>query len=294
MAAAWDWLGQFMASGGSENTAANWISFWGWVVAILTLALSLFTFGRQSARERRVELQENYLRLELESNEFFRFEAEHGGKLGPYRAAVEPKNFGKDNAGAPLEDMADRDAIATNFFLQQLNLFEIAARFRRDNVFAPHIFGSWVIWYYDVTRSWWFREKWVKEYSDNYTEDLYHIFTPMARLFDEVAELGGMPASDDDDDPNGVKLKAVFFEHAAGRFHCPIILENLKREQSANKRMTERVVRRFFRPVSWITWKVRSWFRDSLSRGPKAKALLAALAAEKARSEKLAAGSASA
>ncbi|HRO02123.1 MAG TPA: hypothetical protein PLS69_00755 [Terricaulis sp.] len=259
----------------SGDSAEEWIAFLGWIVAALTLILAFISFNLQKRRERRVELQENYLRLELESNEVFRFEAEHGEVLALYKEPMAPEGY--DERWEMDISREQAESIADNFYLQQLNLFEIAARFRRDNVFADHIFGSWVIWYHDASRSWWFRKKWAREYSDNYTSDLYYIFTPMTMLFDEVAkklaqipdEHGNpMKISDDDGDPLAIPLKRFFFKHVSDLFHCPIVLEWLDREPNGAKWRAVRGAELFW---LWLTapfWKLssrmKSWFRSPI------------------------------
>ena len=263
--------------------AEEWIAFLGWIVAALTLLLAFISFNMQKSRERRVELQENYLRLELESNEVFRFEAAHGKVLEDYKEFERPGDWetrwdaapGADEAAiaAKAAERAEVESIVDNFYLQQLNLFEIAARFRRDNVFADHIFGSWVIWYHDAARSWWFRDKWTREYSDNYTSDLYYIFTPMGQLLDaldkRLAERAGAPElSDQDDDPLAIAVKEVFFEHVSDLFHCPIVLEWLKRDPNGKKRRVHRGLELFGLWLSSPLWKLRSrvqsWFKSPL------------------------------
>ena len=261
-----------------KDTAANWISLVAWIVGLLTFIFTILTFQRQNKRQRRIELQENYLKLELESNAVFRFEAEHGGILADYKLSVRPDDYG---AGVEPADLLKRESVADNFFLQQLNLFEIAARFRRDEVFAPHIFGSWVIWFHDVTRSWWFRERWESEYSDNYTEDLYYIFTPMVAYFNEMVACEAI--SDRDDDPHAGALKKIFFEHVAERFRCPVVLEWLKRGGTVARPALTRWLQPVFRPIPRLIWRTRAYFRDSRLRSTKAAAYLATVKARHKR-----------
>ncbi len=210
-------IADFMA----RADAANWIAAAAAIVAFLSFLGAWASFHRQAERDRRVELQENYLRLELASNELFRYEAEHGGVLAAYKLSQMPPDFRPDAAS---------DSIADNFFLQQLNLFEIAARFRRDDVFARNIFGSWVIWYHDVATSWYFRQNWMRNYSDNYTIDLLNIFHPMIGYFER--EIGDADLSSDDNDARAQAFKRVFFEHVAKVFDCNVVLDWLARSPS--------------------------------------------------------------
>ena len=252
------------------TTANNWISFLGWLVAVGTLIWGVWSSQRQHSRARRVELQENYLKLELESNAVFRYEAEHGAVLSLYKGPVKPAKYGK---GVDEATLLANESIADNFYLQQLNLFEIAARFRRDRVFAAPIFGSWVIWYYGVSRSWWFRERWRADYSENYTDDLYYIFTPMVEFIDAAGAKAPIPDSYEEE------IKALFFEHVAVRFKCPIVPDLLKRGESGSRSRSARAASFFGRPIRRLAWRIGAWFKDSQSLGPKSDELLKKLAA---------------
>lgn len=173
------------------------------VLALVGIVIALVGNLMQQARATRVELQENYLKLELASVDIFRFEAEKAGILGPYMDA--------NDRG--IARTAENDRIADNFYLQQLNLFEIAARFRRNGTLDKQVFGSWVMWFYDVHDSWWFRKRWRESFRDNYTADLKAVFDAPVGRYD--------PAQTEDD------RKRAFFRHVAskGVFDCPIIMK---------------------------------------------------------------------
>jgi type II secretory pathway pseudopilin PulG len=170
------------------------------VIALLGIMATLAFNGFRQAQATRVERQENYLRLELASIEIFRFEAQYAAELEGYIQPADP--------GGPRSATLDR--IADNFYLQQLNLFEIAARMRQEGNLNKHVFGSWVKWFYDAHNSWWFRERWQTDYRANYT-------TELRQVFDKA--VGDYDFSLDD-----VSRTRSFFVGVARVFNCPIIL----------------------------------------------------------------------
>jgi hypothetical protein len=54
------------------------------------VAATLLSFIARSRRAAQVEQQEDYLRLELASNDFFRFEADNAAALDPFGALTKP------------------------------------------------------------------------------------------------------------------------------------------------------------------------------------------------------------
>ncbi|MCP2670509.1 hypothetical protein NHF40_06180 [Maricaulaceae bacterium EIL42A08] len=176
--------------------------------AAIGLVGSLFVFLLQQRRLIQLRKQENYLALELASTDLFRFEAQYGAVLAPYMEASRPENFEGD---------VGNDAIATNFYLQQLNLFEIAVRLRKQNGFEPRIFGSWVIWFFDASQSWYFRDNW-SSWRENYTGSLRAVFDQPVKRFSS----DGVTPED----------RRFFFDHVAKSINCPVVrrwLDDLER-----------------------------------------------------------------
>lgn len=169
------------------------------VVATIGLLGSLVVFLLQQRRMIQLRKQENYLSLEIASTELFRYEAQYGAVLTGYMETRQPGDF----SPKPGDDV-----IASNFYLQALNLFEIAVRLRRDDGFDPKIFGSWVIWFYDSTQSWYFREHWP-EWRENYTNAL-------RRVFDEPVKRFSSSEPDPADRP-------YFFDHVSKVMKCPVV-----------------------------------------------------------------------
>lgn len=170
------------------------------VIAIVGLIVTVIIFILQQRRANRLEKQENYLRLELASNDVFRFEAEHSARLAPYTA---------EYFDSSTVDHAD-DTVAEAFFYMTLNLFEISVRFRKDLTIDKHVFGSWVVWYYDILCCGFFRRMWP-DYRVNYTKDLREVFDHPVETFDIEMD--------------DAERRQRFFNHVAVVLDCPIVQE---------------------------------------------------------------------
>jgi hypothetical protein len=169
----------------------------GVIVSFVGVIVTLLIFVKQQRRLEKVQKQETYQRLELASNELFRFTASNAAVLAGFGSME------KDTA----RDASEVDCmIADNHIFQTLNLFEMAARMRQANVFEDEVFGSWVIWYYDLLGSWYFRESWP-DIRPNYTAEIRRVFDQPVRDFD--------PRLDDD------QRRRQFFAHVARELNCP-------------------------------------------------------------------------
>lgn len=170
------------------------------LVTLCGILLAIVTFAIQNRRELAVQKVELYHRLETGSIELFKFEAAHGAILAPFLELT------RDPAAPPPS--ADAERIKRKFYEQTMNLFEMAARFRKKNIIEPEVYGSWVIWYYDTLCQWGFREEWP-DLRQNYTREARAIFDPFVLAFD--------PAEDD------AVRKRRFFKHLADTTSCRVI-----------------------------------------------------------------------
>jgi hypothetical protein len=167
------------------------------IAGLIGALVALIIFFRQQRRLLDVEKQQTYQRLELASNELFRFAADNAAVLTRYM---------KEESSADLTDI--EKTVADNHINQTLNLFEMAARLRRAKFFEDEIFGSWVIWYYEMLGSWYFRHKWP-EIRPNYTSEMRLVFDEPIRNFDPNA--------------SDAERKQQFFAHVAKVLKCPIV-----------------------------------------------------------------------
>lgn len=180
------------------------------VATLAGILIAVITFAIQNRRELAVQKIELYHRLETGSIELFKFEAAHGAILAPF---LEPTR--NPAAPAPSEDDI---RIKRKFYEQTMNLFEMAARFRKKNIIEPEVYGSWVIWYCDTLNQWGFRDEWP-DLRQNYTSEPRAIFDRFVAEYD---------AAEDD-----AVRKRRFFKHVADLTSCPVIrrwLDDLEEE----------------------------------------------------------------
>ena len=181
----------------------------GIMAALIALGafVTAFLFSRNARRDAlRVEKSSAYLNLEVASSDVFKYEAEHSEKLAPYRLL-------RASATARRKAIADAPnaVFAYNLYFQTLNLFEVCARFRRQDVIEHEVFASWVTWFYDTLDDWYFRDQWAG-LRDNYTDDVRDIFDLGIRIFDDLG--------DGADEVVDRKRRRRFFEWVAAHMNC--------------------------------------------------------------------------
>ena len=133
---------------------------------------------RAEMEEKQLETQkiEIYQRLEMESNNIFRFESEHKDIMPFFREHLPQRNvFDKSASFGPDVPVDEAQLVARKFYENSCNLFEVAARLRRKDIVDHTVFGSWVAWFFDTVTEWGFRATWG-DLRDNYTPDLRMIF----------------------------------------------------------------------------------------------------------------------
>jgi len=97
------------------------------------------------------------------------------------------------------------------YVTQVLNLFEIAVRFRKQNIMPSDVFGSWVIWFYDLCTADNFPSIW-QDVRLNYLADLREIMDKCILLIEQQKERG----TPDD-------AREQFFDFMATRFKDEVI-----------------------------------------------------------------------
>lgn len=158
-----------MDSQAAENLLAGSALFF----SLLSLCISILAYRR----ENRVEKSAAYLQLEMNSSEVFKYEAEFAEIMAPLLLRRRPRALPKGDAFCKAREAA------RNLYFQSLNLFEVCARFRKQQVIAPEVFASWVAWFHDLLQGWHFRETWP-EIRGNYTPDVRDIFDVGREIFE--------------------------------------------------------------------------------------------------------------
>ncbi|NVO09103.1 MAG: GNAT family N-acetyltransferase [Bacteroidales bacterium] len=138
----------------------------GQIATAISLLIAVLTFiikeRSDIKRELRIANRETYQKLELASIDLFRFDAIN----------IELSSILWGDYEIPL-DSGKRYAYL-NYVCQILNLFEMSIRFKKEKVMPAEVFGSWVIWYYDLCERKNFKPIW-SDVKMNYTCDLRKI-----------------------------------------------------------------------------------------------------------------------
>ncbi|MDD5586952.1 MAG: hypothetical protein PHY92_08365, partial [Alphaproteobacteria bacterium] len=137
-------------------------TIWGIIWAIVSSRKN-----ERQDREKQLKLatRQLYQTLELASLDLFRFEADHQELIAP---------FWQEDVPPPPQGTAKYIAYI-NYFCQQMNLFEMAVRFRVDGVLDKEVFSSWLEWFYLVAGASDFRRLW-DEQKENYVSALKEVF----------------------------------------------------------------------------------------------------------------------
>lgn len=107
---------------------------------LATVAIFMIAHFVNRYRDRVAVNREVYQRLEFASVELFRFEADHPDLV---------RALWQKGAPAPEKDSAE-EIILQDFVCQYLNLFEMALQLRKQDVVPHEVFGSWVVWYFNL------------------------------------------------------------------------------------------------------------------------------------------------
>lgn len=123
----------------------------------------------QKKYENELKQMSNYMELEIQSSQIFKFTAEKADLMEKFRGDDLPKDW-RDGRWVKERETT------LNLFFQSLNLFEVCARMRKkDQMFPAEVFASWVSWFTEILESRFFRAEWPT-IRTNYTDDVRTIF----------------------------------------------------------------------------------------------------------------------
>lgn len=158
------------------------------MVGIIVAAAMIVVTNRMNARQTNENSrQQIYQTLELQSIELFRYET-----TNPELFALlwHPEKITAPDDGTPPTPEEERQSNIRIYQLRQyicqmLNLFEMAVRFRIDGIVLPEVFGSWVIWMWELCLEEVFQQHW-----DNGIHGLRFNYIPdFRRLMDKGVDL---------------------------------------------------------------------------------------------------------
>jgi hypothetical protein len=123
---------------------------------VISAASILFTYLMRSEQANRTANQQIYQTLELQSIDLFRFEANHPKLVEQLWFGDAPEKLERELDGEVFDIPPDEEArlhVLRQYVCQMLNLFEMAYRFRLRGIMEPEVFGSWVIWMWELCES---------------------------------------------------------------------------------------------------------------------------------------------
>ncbi len=138
---------------------SNLLSAAGFIVSAVGI---LFTYLMRSEQANRTANQQIYQTLELQSVQLFRFEADHPKLVQELWFTPIRPELHMDEENLSPEQNTDI-YVLRQYICQMLNLFEMAYRFRARGIMEAEVFGSWVIWMWELCESEVFRVFWKKD-----------------------------------------------------------------------------------------------------------------------------------
>jgi hypothetical protein len=182
--------------------------------SIIVSALGIaFTYVMKSEQGQRTTQQKLYQELELQSISLFRFECDH-------KDLVAALWFSKPPPAGQIDCMATFTFQLRQYACQMLNLFEMALRFRLQGILPSEVFGSWLIWMWEMCEARRFQEFWLDDdgLPFNYIGDFREIMTLGVEL-----SLKGEGTADE--------RRQKFFHAVANQINCREIDRWLARKE---------------------------------------------------------------
>ncbi|MBM3609550.1 MAG: hypothetical protein FJX29_14080 [Alphaproteobacteria bacterium] len=166
------------------------------IIGVLIAAAMIVVTNSFNAKQNQSNArQQIYQTLETQSIELFRFEAQHPELVSAF---WEPEEFARMDTSAMLLKAGSRSFQyqLRQYVCQMLNLFEMAFRFRRDEIAPADVFSSWIVWMWEVAAEPRFRELWPgpSGLHLNYIRDFSEVMT---FAMERALQLPDAPAEDE-------------------------------------------------------------------------------------------------
>lgn len=165
------------------------------IIGIIIAAAMIVVTNRMNAQQaNETSRQQIYQTLELQSIELFRYETTNPELFALLWHPEKVTASGDETPATPEQERQHNIRIyqLRQYVCQMLNLFEMAVRFRLDGIVLPDIFGSWVIWMWELCLEEVFQQHW-----DNGTHGLRFNYIPdFRRLMDKGVELARAKGDD--------------------------------------------------------------------------------------------------
>lgn len=121
---------------------------------VVSAAGIAFTYVMKSEQSNKTANHKIYQTLELQSVDLFRFECDHPDLIEALWYCDPPPA-----PGCAADEVGEYRV--KQYICQMLNLFEMAHRFRIQGIMGEEVFGSWVIWMWELCSSAVFRHYWA-------------------------------------------------------------------------------------------------------------------------------------
>lgn len=199
---------------------SQYINTFSQVAGIIIAATMVIVSNRHSAKEGdETARRKIYQTLELESIRLFQYECDRPEliKLLWYT----PVDAFRSEATRGGQNFEVRKYQLKQYICQMLNLFEMSVRFCRQRIFEPEVFGSWIIWMWELCKEPMFQVAWHGDRADgeedgiefNYVADLRNIIN--AGIY-YATETPGLVAAVPESRLNAVR-QASFYSFVAGQ-----------------------------------------------------------------------------
>ncbi len=202
--------GKFQIGTVDASALSQYVNTFAQVAGILVAATMVILTNRHNAIQAdETARDEIYQRLEIQSIELFRFETDHPELVARLWHPEEVDALPDDDKMPP----AVRSYQMMQYICQILNLFEMACRFRRKNIIETDVFGSWVIWIWELCNQPPFQQRWLDGLQFNYVQDFRNLMnTGIAFASAPESELSGQV---DEPEATDRQRQRAFFRYVA-------------------------------------------------------------------------------
>ena len=199
---------------------SQYINTFSQVAGIIIAATMVIVSNRHSAKEGdETARRKIYQTLELESIRLFQFECDRPTLIkllwypptDPFNTLAAPSGVDPDVLKYQLKQ----------YICQMLNLFEMSVRFCKQRIFEPEVFGSWIIWMWELCKEPMFQVAWRGDRDDGEEDGIE--FNYVAELRDIInagiyyaTETPGLVAAVTESQLNAVR-QASFYCFVAAR-----------------------------------------------------------------------------
>jgi len=221
---AWRW--QDMQLGNAEllqivNNGAQIIGI------VIAAAMIVFTNLFNSRQQNETAQHKIYQTLELQSVQLFQWEIDH------------PKQVKQLWFSDKLPASEFDQYLLRQYVCQILNLFEMATRFRKEGIVAHEVYGSWVIWMWELCDLPVFQELWRGPGGiwTNYVSAFRDIMSTGVEISSPIANRGRKKPRLSDEEKERIAQENCrkFFAAVSEKFNCEVVQSWLTNNEATDR-----------------------------------------------------------